>query len=83
MLIRINGQMRRRLEELTTKLLLGYAVIAKEQVERGKNRIEVELLSKNQKASIALECEGEAYLEVWFRDGQLTLHTPAEPPAYL
>lgn len=83
LVIHINGVSRRRLEGLTTKLLLGYAAVFGEQVEEGLNRIDVELVSKGQSASIVVDCISDAFLEVWFKDGQLTLHTPPEPPAYL
>lgn len=81
-LIRVNG-IERRLEGVTTKLLLGYAEIVKVELAEGTNLVEIDLQSRGRKGSAQIDGSQDAHLEVWYSGGALALRIPPEPPAYL
>ena len=83
LIVRINGTERRRLEGVTTKLLLGYAEILVEDVTAGPNEVDIELPARGIAASTRIDVSHAAHLEVWFSGGKLTLRIPPETPAYL
>ncbi len=83
LVIRVNGVERRRLDGVTTRLLLGYAEIVGEELAEGPNLVEIELQSKGRSASVQIDGSQDAHLEVWYAGGVLTLRIPPEPPAYL
>lgn len=81
-LIRVNG-IQRRLEGVTTKLLLGYAEIVKVELAEGTNLVEIDLQSRGRTASAQIDGSQDTHLEAWYSGGVLTLRIPSEPPAYL
>ncbi len=60
LVIRVNGVERRRLDGVTTRLLLGYAEIVGEELAAGPNLVEIELQSKGRSASVQIDGSQDA-----------------------